>query len=118
MKTFTRMAAQGDFIIMRVDSIPEGLVPMEAENGKIVVAHSETGHNHVMEMDRVEAFVAPNMKSSSADLYELFLNVKEPAEINHLRSFDTHETLLVPAGKYMVRRQREYTPEGFRKAAD
>lgn len=116
MKTFKNIAAQGDFIIIRVEKFPEGLVPLEAEKGQIVIAHSETGHNHVMEMDRAEAFVAPN--SSNVDLYEMFLNVKEPAEINHQRSFDTHETILVTPGKYMVRRQREYTPEGFRKAAD
>lgn len=116
MKTFTRMAAQGDFIIVRVDSIPANVEPMNPENNVYVVAHSETGHNHVMERTNVEAYVPKNTKS--VDLYELFLNVKEPTEINHQRSFDTHETLLVPPGKYMVRRQREYTPEGFRRAQD
>jgi hypothetical protein len=69
-----------------------------------------------MERDHVEAFVPTGVKE--ADLYEIFLNVKEPSEINHQRSFDTHETLLVPPGNYVVKRQREYTAEGFRKAAD
>ena len=116
MKTFTKMAAQGDFLIIRVKDIPSNVEPMKTENGVFVIAHSETGHNHVMERTNVEAFVPENTKD--VDLYELFLNVKEPTEINHLRSFDTHETLLVPAGNYVVKRQREYTPEGFRRAAD
>lgn len=116
MKTFTKMAAQGDFIILRINDIPKNVDAMEHENGVFVIAHSETGHNHVMERTNVEAFVPKNTKS--VDLYELFLNVKEPTEINHLRSFDTHETLLVPPGQYVVKRQREYTPEGFRRAAD
>lgn len=116
MKTFTRMAAQGDFIIIRIDGIPANVEPMAAENGKIVVAHSETGHNHVMEMDHVEAFKPKDVKE--VDLYEMFLNVKEPTTIDHLRSFDTHETLLVPPGKYRIRRQREYVAEGFRRAQD
>ncbi len=116
MKTFTRMAAQGDFIIMRINDIPTNVERIEPENGVYVVAHSETGHNHVMEMDRVEAFKPAGVKE--VDLYQMFLNVEAPTEINHLRSFDTHETLLVPPGKYEIRRQREYVAEGFRRAQD
>jgi len=115
-RTFTKMAAQGDFLIMKIKSVPTNVEPMAPEKDVFVIAHSETGHNHVMERTHVEAFVPKNTKS--VDVYELFLNVKEPTEINHLRSFDTHETLLVPPGNYVVKRQREYTPEGFRRAAD
>jgi hypothetical protein len=119
MKTFTNMAAQGDFVIMRVADLPENenFVEIEADaTGNIVVAHSETGHNHVMERENVTVYRDSN--TSDADLYELFMIVKEPAEIKHLRSYDTHETLLVPPGTYKIRRQREYTAEGFRRAAD
>lgn len=116
MKTFTKMAAQGDFIILRINDIPTNVEKVEPENGVYVVAHSETGHNHVMEMERVEAFKPAGVKE--VDLYQLFLNVEAPTEITHLRSFDTHETLLVPPGKYEIRRQREYVAEGFRRAQD
>ncbi len=116
MKTFTKMAAQGDFIIIRIDDIPENVEKMESENGYFTIAHSETGHNHVMVADRVEAFKPDHVPDN--DLYELFLIVKEPTDIQHIRSFDTHETLRVPPGNYQIRRQREYTPEGFRRAAD
>lgn len=116
MKTFTKMAAQGDFIIFRVNEIPANIEPIEAEGEHIVVAHSETGHNHVMERTNVKAFKEAGTKE--VDLYKLFLLVDKPTEINHLRSHDTHETLLVPPGKYEIRRQREYVAEGFRKAQD
>ena len=116
MKTFTKIAAQGDFIIFKIDEIPANVENLEAENGQYVIAHSETGHNHVMTMERVQAFKPKNVEDR--DLYELFLSVEQPTEINHLRSFDTHETLLVPPGNYQVRRQREYVPEGYRRAAD
>jgi hypothetical protein len=69
-----------------------------------------------MEMERVVAFKPAGVKE--VDLYQLFLNVEAPTEITHLRSFDTHETLLVPPGKYEIRRQREYVAEGFRRAQD
>lgn len=116
MRTFEKMAAQGDFIIIRIDQIPNDCEPMKSDGNMFIIAHSETGHNHVMDRDHVEAYVPKN--TNDRDLYELFLNVKEPTEINHLRSFDTHETLLVPPGQFVIKRQREYTPEGFRKAQD
>ena len=119
MKTFQRMAAQGDFIIRRIKEFPKNLEVIPAENGKIVVAHSETMHNHVAVLERpesVEAFKETGTKD--VDLYKMFLLVKDPTPIEHLRPHDTHETLLVPPGKYEIRRQREYTPEGFRRAQD
>jgi hypothetical protein len=116
MRTFTKIAAQGDFLIFRIDSIPTNVEPVTPENGVYVIAHSETGHNHVMEAERVTAYKPAGVKE--VDLYQMFFSVEAPTEINHLRSFDTHEALLVPPGNYEVRRQREYTPEGFRRAAD
>jgi hypothetical protein len=116
MKTFTKMAAQGDFMIISVADIPSVVERIMPENGMIIVAHSETGHNHVMVMDHVEAYKEKGVRD--VDLYKMFLNVSKSTEITHLRSFDTHETLLVPPGKYEIRRQREYMAEGFRRAAD
>ena len=116
MKTFKKMAAQGDFIIIRVDSIPAGMELIKPTNGRITVAHSETGHDHVMLAERVEAYQAPG--TAAVDLYEMFLSVEAPTPIEHLRSFDTHESIMVTEGNYMVRRQREYIPEGYRRAAD
>jgi hypothetical protein len=88
MKTFTRMAAQGDFIIFRVNDIPQSVERLSPEKGKIIVAHSETGHNHVMTADTVEAYKPSGV--NDVDLYEMFLIVKEPTEIQHLRTHDTH----------------------------
>ena len=120
-KTFTNIAAQGDFIIIRIDDIPADVEPYEPEAGdsgpQYVVAHSETGHNHTMVADRKVRAYRPK-ETNDEDLYRLFFAVDHTAEIVHQRSFDTHETLLVPPGRYEVRRQREYIPEGFRRAAD
>lgn len=110
------MAAQGDFIIIRVDEIPADVEEMESNSDSVTIAHSETGHDHVMERSNVKAYKPKGQEEK--DIYELFLNVSAPTEIKHLRSFDTHESIMVTEGKYMVRRQREYTPEGFRRAAD
>ena len=120
MKTFENIAAQGDFLIRRIDEseIPDNAVVFEADvNGAFVVAHSETGHNHVMERTpSIEAFKPADTKDN--ELYDLFFKVKAPTEIRHLRTHDTHETLRVNPGVYRIHRQREYTAEGFRRAAD
>ena len=112
-KTFDRIAAQGDFIIIRVDAIPANVVPVPPEQGKHVIAHSETGHHHVMDASHVRAF-----KPKKPDIYTLFLQVDKPTDIEHLRGFDTHEPIRTSPGMYRVHRQRQRVPEGFRPALD
>lgn len=114
MKTFEAMAAQGDVMLRRIKELPDGLVAAAAENGAFILAHSETGHHHVvMERPDVKLYTDP------ADQFRAFLNVQDaPAELKHQRDFDTHEPLCIPPGIYEVRRQREYVAEGFRRAQD
>lgn len=117
MKTFKDQCAQGDLYIRRIPAIPANATPMQAEKGRFVVAHSETGHDHVIaERPGVQAFVTD-------DPMVMYLRVIEATEqtealLEHLRSFDTHETIAIPPGDYELRRQREYTPEGWRRVED
>ena len=88
--------------------------PIQAENGKFILAHSETGHHHIIaERPGVEFF-------ASEDPLISYLHVIDSVEITleHERSFDTHEALLLKGGTYEIRRQREYTPQGWRRVAD
>lgn len=117
MKTFKKMAAQGDLLIRRIAALPATAKNTSAINGHFVVAHSETGHNHVVaERPNVQYFTTDDPMVS-------YLQVVEATDetevlIEHLRSFDTHESIVISPGIYEVRRQREYTPEGWRKVAD
>lgn len=114
MKTFTNCAAQGDLLIRRVEKLPDGLKKMKPEKGNFIVAHSETSHHHVIaERPGVEVF-------DSADPLVSYLTVIDQVEVTleHLRNFDTHESLTIKGGTYEIRRQREYVPEGFRRVAD
>lgn len=117
MKTVNKQAAQGDLLVRRISQLPSEIKLASADNGVHVLAHSETGHNHVCD-------AAPNVKVyDTEDPLLSYLHVIEATEatealIRHLRGHDTHETLLVPPGIYEIRRQREYTPEGWRRAAD
>jgi hypothetical protein len=113
MKIIQTQAAQGDVMFRKIAELPEGLSSAKAEHGAFVVAHSETGHNHiVMERPTVKMFAA-------MDEFRSYLVIEDkPAKVEHLRNFDTHETIALSPGIWEVRRQREYTPEGFRRAAD
>lgn len=118
MRTFTRMAAQGDVLLERIDNLPEGVEAVTAINGRHVIAHSETGHHHVMVAERDGAAAVDVYCRLPDDIYDCFLVVHQPTDLVHERGFDTHETLQVPPGMYRVRRQREYTPQGYRRAQD
>lgn len=116
MKTFINACAQGDVHFTRRDSLPTNVKPVDPINGQIVVTHSETGHNHVMVLDRAET-PAVQMFSGDDPLIA-WLQVNRPTALEHLRPHDTHEPIMFEPGVYEVRRQREYTPEGFRRVED
>lgn len=117
MKTFQNQCAQGDLLIRRIEKLPDGIKPMASEKGQFVVAHSETGHNHVI-AER------PNVKLyTTGDPMVSYLEVIKATDametlLEHLRGHDTHETISIPSGVYEIRRQREYTPEGWRRVED
>lgn len=114
MKTVTeRPSFQGDVMIRRIDRLPTGLVPAAPTNGVHIVAHSETGHHHVIDSRNAQLLID---KTNELIAY---LDVAEPVVLEHLRSFDTHEPYRLDAGcLYEIRRQREHVPEGWRRAAD
>jgi hypothetical protein len=117
MRTFKNRADQGDLLIRRINALPQGVTPIKAENGRYVVAHSETGHDHVIaERQNVRLY-------SNGDPMVSYLEVIEATDatetlLEHLRSFDTHETIKIPAGVFEIRRQREYVPDGWRRVED
>lgn len=114
-----KIAAQGDVLFRKVKAVPAAAVA-EPTKGAIVVAHSETGHHHSIDKwDGVTLFRDPK----DPLVCYLQLDGLEFADVVHHRPFDTHETvrLLGTPGKkttYEVRRQREYTPEGWRRVED
>lgn len=116
MRTFKNTAAQGDVCFIRRDKLPDGLNEIAATEGRVVVTHSETGHDHVMVLDRAEE-PAVRMYAGDNPLVA-WLQVNRPTALEHRRPHDTHEAIMFEPGVYEVRRQREYTPEGFRRVED
>lgn len=119
MKTINKRGAQGDVLFRKVKAVPTGAVKVERK-GPLVVAHSETGHNHVVGQPGVAMFDVPGNPLVA------YLQLEGPdcgagIDIVHQRPWDTHETLrlLGQAGDvFEIRRQREWAPEGWRRVAD
>lgn len=112
MKTFDKQAAQGDLLITEIESLPADVTELRADGEYHIVAHSETGHHHVVAANAARAYRGDNPMV-------MFLVVSRTTALEHHRSFDTHESLELKSGIiYEIRRQREYTPEGWRRVAD
>lgn len=113
MKTVTtRPVAQGDMLIIPISDLPLNLKGATPEGAHFILAHSETGHHHVIERAKAEVY------ESADDSFIAYVKALAPADITHQRPFDTHETVQLSPGLYEIRRQREYVAEGFRKAQD
>lgn len=119
MKTIKRFGAQGDVVLRRVPSMPKDVIETKREAGMVVVTHSETGHHHAIKHDGVTMFEAP----ANPLVAYLSLDMGVDATVEHLRPYDTHETLKLLGNKtkktvWEVRRQREHSPEGWRRVVD
>lgn len=107
------IGAQGDVLFRRIEALPKG-AKAEKRNGRIVVAHSETGHHHAIDDTGV-------VRYEVGDSMLCYLRIDAAhADIVHHRPFDTHETLRLLGGGaiWEVRRQEEWTPEGWRRVED
>lgn len=106
--------AQGDMLLIKVDKIPDGAKPRKAENGLHVLAHSETGHHHAVE-DGVGVGVLAEPNNDMV----CYLKIEgDYADVVHYRNYDTHETIRLLQGDWMIKRQREAVPEGWRRVED
>lgn len=120
MKTLSldsRPAFQGDIRIRAVPGVPAGYA-LDTSAAANVVAHSETGHNHVLTGHDVRFY------RKTGDGMTLFAEARSSAVLKHLRDFDTHEPFEFVGGSVDApvviefRRQREHTPEGWRRVED
>lgn len=113
MITVNEIAAQGDLLIQRVDTIPDSAIEAQPVDGKHIAAHSETGHHHWLHASVGKMFREPS------DPLVCYLQVTDDfADFVHARTHDTHETIRVKKGNYKLTNQQEYGPQGWQRAAD
>lgn len=127
---YTDMVAQGDVVFMRIKELPKGLNKIQPKGNEHVVAHSESGHHHAMVATNIEYFdfdtavTALDNKTGKSfevqnDGFANFMRVDEPTLLYHNKSgADAHKSITLGKGDWVVKRGREYSPEGWRKMAD
>lgn len=98
---------QGD-VLIEVSEIPAGAKPVNAINGKFVLALGEaTGHAHTITSDDVELFDSGGI---------LYFRTSSPVEVDH----QEHHTQIIQPGTYRVGivREHDYFADMVRSVAD
>jgi hypothetical protein len=121
MKSFQKIAAQGEITIIRIGDVPKKKLtgtPLALEAGKLIIGHSETGHHHVLERTSGASVTVLDRVPEGMRILRAILD--EPNKLVHERGHDTHETIALPPGEYEFRIAREYDPyaELARQSAD
>lgn len=91
----------GECLLVPVKSIPIGKTERIISK---IVAHSETGHHHVIESKTEFETIG------SIDKKDLYLRLFEPAKLVHKKTADKHKTLTVPIGDWKILHKSEYDP--------
>lgn len=90
----------GEVLLYPVNKIPKA---ESIEAVSRIVGHSESGHHHVLISDQP-------FEVTETEKHDLYIRLFEPGKLVHQKTYDTHKTLPVPKGDYMVIRKQEYDP--------
>lgn len=111
MKSFKTVAAQGEITIRRIgdaptESIAVSGIHLTLERGMLIIGHSETQHDHVLEHARGAAVTVLDRAPEGMRVLHAILT--EANSLVHKRGHDTHETIALPPGEYEFRIAREF----------
>jgi len=116
------LSFHGECAIIRADllgedSLPEDAVEVKPDaQGRLLVAHSESGHHHYIDEGAAVLYKTDNPLISylqvEADAYAMLRHAKPKGD------GDRHTTQRLNGGLYKVNIQRESTPEGWRRVED
>lgn len=108
MRILETLGAQGEIRMFRINSVPASAKPFAKEKGQYIIGHSETGHHHVLEAERVQVFADAEAPAGMRVLYAI---LESAGSLNHQRGHDTHAPHEFAAGDViMFRTDREYDP--------
>jgi hypothetical protein len=101
----TKLVRHGEVILKAIDTLPDGAKLVEAVY-KVIVAHSETGHHHILE-------VKDKIDMSKIKVYswngETYLEVPQISELWHQKSDkDVHKTHKIAPAIYKVILKKEF----------
>ena len=116
---------QGDVLIMAVGAQEVGEqiardMSCKEDGGRVVLAYGEvTGHAHAIQSSAAtlwEKKVAEQVAEATtrALVADRILRLTAEVVLRH----EEHDPIVLPAGDYIVRQQREYAPQELRNVAD
>ena len=115
------MYRQGDVAIIPVSELSglvfERGVKVGRDDNRVVLAYGEvTGHAHVIKDENAELWtvLCSDDNAAFANDNDRLLVCLDNVSLLH----EEHDTIKLPAGLYLVRKQREYGPEEFKTVAD
>jgi len=94
MKTAKRTAQQGDLILRKINAVPDGEIK-ETTRKRLILAHGESGHSHVIEDDEAELVRIGE---------KMLLKLTRAATIVH----EEHKPVRLSPGIWEVGRVQEY----------
>lgn len=94
MKTANKTAQQGDVILRKLESMPQGEVK-KITRKKLILAHGESGHSHVIEDNDAELIQIGE---------RMLLRLERSATVTH----EEHKPITLSPGIWEVGRVREY----------
>ncbi len=94
IKIAKKSAQQGDVNLRKLDNIPDGEQKVIARS-RLVVAHGESGHSHVIEDDEAELIQIGE---------RMLLSLAKPATLEH----DEHKPITLSPGIWEIGRVQEY----------
>ncbi len=99
----------GEVALIPVKEIPGG---HKLKRGDYILAHSETGHHHVLEGSLFEV--------TEADKDRLFVQIFGDTAIVHKKTHDKHRTITIPPSLLERYEMVEYNPasKAIRKVVD
>ncbi len=108
------MYRQGDVLIFTTNQTKQEYTELEKKDaGRIILQYGEvTGHAHAIIDDNVEVWRKPDQSIEQ----DRFMRVLVDGGVDLVH--EEHDTIRLPKGDYIVRRQREYQPDGWSYVAD
>lgn len=91
----------GEVMLIPVKEIPNGKT---LKKGDYLLAHSETGHHHVLEGTGFEV--------TELGDGQVFLKVLRATDLTHRKTYDKHRTLTIPESLLERYHMVEYDPAG------
>lgn len=106
----------GEAVLIKIAELPQGAIGTAC--GEFIVAHSETGHNHVA-VGTVTEYKRFDVASIRKQLNEICYDHAEvtglfrssgTSRLEHRKLFDAHPTVDIPDGLWVITIKQQYNP--------